>query len=174
MSLSSHLRSVRASRYDDIAREEAAIKELEALYHSLERFKVNVERTTGEFEAINRRKQDALADLHPIKKDCKTAERYEAGMLVVLDGIGVQIVLMAFVQLQAMIVAKQTEYKVQIEVHRACIAALRLQIIELDAEIALAEAAEEAAREAEAAARSAVKTVTGVVTDTIENVKKQF
>lgn len=85
---------------------ESEIRKNEQNYDSLQVFKGKVEASHEEFENVNGAKKNSLNDLEEIKKNSVIAQRYQAGMNHVLNGIGSKMVAVAYLGILFQISAK--------------------------------------------------------------------
>ncbi len=141
------MRAQRSEHYASIEIEQQKLRELRALYDSLQRFQAKVKLKNGDFFSANKNKKTHLEELDPIQDICKSAEKYNSGETVVLDGIGSKIVYLSLINLVVKILVKLADYQAQIDACNASIRAHRQRIEELNDEIR--EAKREKEREAE-------------------------
>lgn len=90
------------------------ISRLEDEYESLRRFKELVYSAQDDFNTANDKRRIVLKDIDSVKKNNKSAQKYQAGMGNSLTGIGSKVAGASFWGLLASIDLKMTQYLTQI------------------------------------------------------------
>ena len=137
------LQSQQSKYADRIADTRAKIQRYEKAYESLRVFKEVVERSQGEFNAINTAKDGVLSNVEAVKKNSRTAQRYHSGMKEILAGVGSKIIGVVYITLLSSITVKMHSYLNSIDHCEDDIASYEKKIKEIDQQIETVQKAEE-------------------------------
>jgi len=145
MSTMTELQRQKQDCLSSIERERASIRRYEGAYESLVTFKRSVEASQSEFVFVNKEKEQVLERTEVFVTNCRTAERYSAGMKNTLAGIGMKAVGATYEGLLFSIGVKLRTYLRSIESCEGRIDALERHIVSLDGQITAIRQAEQAA-----------------------------
>lgn len=118
---------------------EAKLKKCERNYESLRNFKGTLTTSQEEFETINSGGTNAFSEIESIKKDCRTAQKYQEGMTTVLNGIGAKMVGGLYSTMGMTVSLRLQKYLYDINTYDDEIARCRVRIDTLERKIAEAE-----------------------------------